>query len=305
MATRNSKALAWDLGQKQHGVVARRQLLALGFTPEAIKHRQRRGRLHPAGRGVYAIGRPELSREGRWMAAILACGEGAVLSHRSAAALYEVGKERPGIIEVTIRRRGKHQRPGIRVRSRPHLPPDDVGTFGGVPVTSPVRTMLDLATVLDPQAIAARPLERAVNDADKRDVIDPEALRAALDNRAGEPGVRALRALLDRHTFRLSDSELEILFRPIAREAGLPRPLTKHRVNGFEVDFYWPDLGLVVETDGLRYHRTPAAQSRDALRDQTHTAAGFTTLRFSHWQVKNNPTHVLRVHTQTAAHLQI
>ncbi len=83
-----------------------------------------------------------------------------------------------------------------------------------------------------------------------------------------------------------------MLFRPIAEGAGLPPPLTKQWVNGFEVDFYWPDLGLVVETDGLRYHRTPSTQSRDALRDQTHTAAGLTTLRFTHYQVKYEPAHV-------------
>ena len=125
-------------------------------------------------------------------------------------------------------------------------------------------------------------------------MIDPESLRAALDDHAAQPGVRPLRTLLDRHTFRLSDTELEVLFRPIAAEAGLPTPLTKEMVNGFEVDFYWPDLGLVVETDGWRYHRTPSAQTRDALRDQTHTASGLTPLRFSHYQVKYEPAHVRR-----------
>jgi very-short-patch-repair endonuclease len=131
-----------------------------------------------------------------------------------------------------------------------------------------------------------------INEADKRDLVDPEALRAALEAHAGEPGVRPLRALLDRQTFRLSDTELEVLFRPIATAAGLPQPQTKVWVNDFEVDFFWPDLGLVVETDGWRYHRTASAQTRDALRDQTHTAAGLTSLRFSYWQVKHDPAHV-------------
>ena len=126
----------------------------------------------------------------------------------------------------------------------------------------------------------------------------------ALDDYAGEPGVKPLRLLLDRHTFRLSDSDLEIYFRPIAKDAGLPPPLTKQWVNGFEVDFYWPDLGLVVETDGWRYHRTPATQARDALRDQTHTAAGLTPLRFSHYQVKYEPTHVCRILAKTARKLK-
>jgi very-short-patch-repair endonuclease len=233
------------------------------------------------------------------MAAILACGEGAVLSHRSAAALYGIASERPGVIEVSVRRLQGRQHPGLRVRRRPSLPGHDVGTLNRIPVTSPVRTMVDLATVLGP-----RGLERAVNEADKHDLVDPESLRIALDDHAGEPGVKALRTLLDRDTFRLSDQELELLFRPLALSAGLPLPMTKQIVNGFEVDFHWPELGLVVETDGLRYHRTPSAQSRDALRDQVHTASGLTPLRFSHWQVKYDPAHVRRVLTDTAAHLR-
>jgi len=150
--------------------------------------------------------------------------------------------------------------------------------------------LIDLATELKAHA-----LERAVNEADKHELIDPDALRASLDERTGQPGVKPLRELLDEHTFKLSDSELEVLFRPIAAKAGLPQPLTKARVNGFEVDFYWPDLGLVVETDGLKYHRTPITQSRDHIRDQTHTAAGLTAVRFNHKQVKYERQRVERV----------
>jgi very-short-patch-repair endonuclease len=179
------------------------------------------------------------------------------------------------------------------------LPAWDVGICARIPVTRPARTLIDLAGELPRQQ-----LERAVNEADKRDLVDPESLRQAVERCAGEPGVKSLRALLDRHTFRLSDSELEVLFRAIATEAGLSLPLTKRWVNGFEVDFYWPELGLVVETDSLRYHRTPSTQSRDALRDQTHTAAGLTTLRFTHRQVKHEPAHVRCTLLATAATLQ-
>jgi hypothetical protein len=159
--------------------------------------------------------------------------------------------------------------------------------------------MVDIATELP-----ERRLERAVNEADKHGVVDPEALREALFDHVGEPGVKPLRILLDRHTFRLSDDELELLFRPLVAAAGLPVPDTKVFVNGFEVDFFWPGLGLVVETDGLRYHRTASAQSRDALRDQTHTAAGMTPLRFSHWQVKYESARVRRVLAVTARRLR-
>ena len=113
--------------------------------------------------------------------------------------------------------------------------------------------------------------------------------------RQGEPGVKKLASLLDRHTFRLSDSDLEVFFRPLALAAGLPLPLTKHRVLGYEVDFWFPDHDLIVETDGLRYHRTPSQQARAARRDQTHTAAGLRVLRFTHWQIAHAPDEVTAV----------
>jgi hypothetical protein len=286
---------AWALAGRQHGVVSRKDLLGLDFSAKAIEHRVKLGRLHSVGRGIYAVGWPHMTRERRWMAAVLACGPEAALSHRSAAALWGIEVERRGWVDISVSRRCEHRRPGIRARSRPSLGEDEVVVHNGIPVTSPARTLLDLATELRPLE-----LERAVNDADKHGLIDPEELRASLDAHRGEPGVRALRTLLDRHTFRLSDSDLEVLFRPIAKASGLPPPLTKAVVNGFEVDFFWPALGLVVETDGLRYHRTPAAQARDRLRDQTHTAAGLTQLRFTHHQIKYERPYVGKVLERTA-----
>jgi very-short-patch-repair endonuclease len=272
---------AWELAGRQHGVVARRQLLALGFNSREIEHRVARGRLHLAMHGVYVVGWPQMTQKRRWMAAVLAGGEGAALSHRSAAALWEIGTERRGVVDVSVRRHAELKRPGLRVRGRPSLPADAVMYVEGIPVTSIVQTLVDLATELDTHAI-----ERAVNEADKRDLIDPEALRGELNSHAGEPGAPPLRKILDKRTFRLSDSALEVLFRPIASEAGLPSPLTKQPVNGYEVDFFWPDLGLIVETDGLRYHRTASTQARDARRDRAHILAGMTPLRFTHYEIK-------------------
>jgi hypothetical protein len=292
-------AQAWDLAGRQHGIVSRRDLLGLGFTRDAIDHRVTNGRLHPVARGIYAVGWPRMTRERRWFVAVLACGNKAGLSHRSAAALWEIANEHRARIDVSIRRRCKHRRPGIRAMGRPSLRDRDFTIRNGIPVTTPTRTLLDLATELDPKR-----LERAVNEADKRHVIDPETLRAALDEHRGEPGIRALRKLLDLHTFRLSDSELEVLFRPIAARVGLPPPLTKMKVSGFEVDFFWPDLGLVVETDGLKYHRTATAQARDHIRDQAHTAAGLVPLRFTHRQVKYERDHVRQVLEQTLKHIE-
>src|SRR6185312_6675317 len=132
-------AAAWRLARGQHGVLTRRELLGLGFSPGAIKHRVTTGRLHPVATGVYAVGRPELTREGRWMAAVRACGETAVLSHGSAAALWGIGMERRGGIDVSIRRRSDLRRPGIRVHTRIGLPPGDDTTHLRVPVTTVVR----------------------------------------------------------------------------------------------------------------------------------------------------------------------
>jgi very-short-patch-repair endonuclease len=203
-SVQHPSAEPWKLVERQHGVISRAQLLGLGFSTDAIAHRIATGRLHPVQRGVYAVGRPQLSRHGRWMAAVMSCGEQAVLSHASAAMLW-----------------GLRQREGE-----------------GVPVTTVHRTLLDLAQILGTDQ-----LEAAINAADK---------------------------------FDLTDSELERRFLPLARRAGLPRPLTGEKLNGFKVDFFWFELGLVVETDGLRYHRTPAQQARDRLRDQAHVAAGMT-----------------------------
>ncbi|MGN6815121.1 MAG: DUF559 domain-containing protein [Solirubrobacterales bacterium] len=233
------------------------------------------------------------------MAAVLACGPGALLSHRSAAALWGFAKEHPDYIEISVRRPSEARHPGIRCHRRPTLHAEDATRSQNIPLTQPVRTFIDLATVAGPKTV-----ERAINEADKRDVIDPDRLRRALDDHPGEPGIRLLREVLDEHTFRLSDDELELLFRPIAAAAGLPTPLTKQLIDGFEVDFFWPELGLVVETDGWRYHRTPSAQSRDALRFQRHTAAGLTPLRFSHYQVKYEPGHVREILERTAANLR-
>ncbi|HEX3239614.1 MAG TPA: DUF559 domain-containing protein [Solirubrobacterales bacterium] len=278
--------------------MARHQLEGLGFTRSAIAHRIEQGRLRPLSKAVYAVSQLELTREGRWMAAILACGDGACLSHRSAGALFGICEERKGVIEISVRRSGRRTRPGIKVHRRPSLPSQDVGTLNGIPVTSPVRTMIDLATEQGP-----RTLLRTINEADNRDVICAEDLREELDAYAGQPGVRPLRTLLDRDTFVLSDEELERLFLPLAREVGLPLPMTKEMVNGYEVDFFWPALKLVVETDGLRYHRTPSAQAKDARRDQAHTAAGYARLRFTHWQVKYERDYVLRILSETTARL--
>lgn len=277
----------WKLAAEQYGAVTRTQLVELGFSSEAIRHRIARGRLHPVWGGVYALGRPELTPRGRWLAATLACGREAWLSHTCAGALWGITPETNDALHVSVPQHIRPRRAGIVIHRRSALGPDDVTRHHRIPVTSPALTIIDLAARLRPDR-----LERAINEADRRDLIHPEALRRALDGIASRPGVRALRRTLDHPTFVVTESELERRFLPIASQLGLPRPRTGEVVNGFRVDFYWPELGLVVETDGLRYHRTPAQQARDRLRDQVHAAAGLTTLRFTHAQVVRDANHV-------------
>jgi hypothetical protein len=220
------------------------------------------------------------------MAAVLSCGDRAVISHDSAAGLWGIRRWPTGPIDVTVPPHVKRRRPGVRIH-RHDLDPLDRTVRERVPVTSVHRALLDIAATL-----GRRPLEPAINEADKLDLTNPESLRVDLDRYAGLAGVADLRALLDRRTFALTDSELERRFLPLTGKAGLPLPRTGQRVNGFKVDFYWPDLGLVVETDGLRYHRTPAQQARDRLRDQAHSTAGLMPLRFTHAQVRYEAAYV-------------
>lgn len=290
---------AWALAERQQWVITRAQLLRLGYSADAIKHRVNAGRLHPLWRGVYAVGRPRPGRHGLWMAAVLTCGPQAFLSHQTAAALLEMIPATPSQVHVSAPS-GRCPRGGrgIRVHRRRGPADVDVTRHLGIPVTSPALTLLDLAP-----RVSREQLERAIGEADKRDLIDPETLRKALERFAGRPGIATLRQTLDRHTFTLTDSELERRFVPLARQAGLSLPLTQQLVNGFRVDFYWPDLGLVVETDGLRYHRTPAQQAKDRLRDQAHAAAGLTPLRFTRAQVRFEPDRVRSVLEAVAARL--
>jgi len=286
----------WEIVGEQHGVITRGQLLELGIGPSAVAWRLQSGRLHAIQRGVYAVGRPDLSRHGRWTAAVMSCGPHAVLSHRSAAALYEI-VDGPVPFEVTVPLQVFRVRPGVRVYRRA-LEADECVTVEGVRVTTVARTLIDLA-----QIVTGDRLEAAINAADKRDLVDPEALRSAIESYKGRRGVRLLRQILDRNTFALTDSQLEREFLPLARSVGLGQPRTGVRLDGFKVDFFWPELGLVVETDGLRYHRTPGAQARDRLRDQAHAAAGLTTLRFTHAQVRYERDHVRRTLATVARRL--
>ena len=288
-----------SLSTAQHGVASRVQLLGLGLTSSAITYRIRRRRLHVLFPGVYAVGRPDLTLQGWMLAAAFACGAGAVLSHESAAILWGLIESPPwatfssramrpsGPFELSVSPPRTVARPGLIVHRRRALGPLDVSEHDGIPLTSPVRTLVDLAA-----RESAETVERAINRADKRGVATPDRLVLELARLPLGPGVALLRALLDRDRLILTDSVLEQRFLPIAHRAGLGPPKTQQRVSGYRVDFWWPQLGLVVETDGLRYHRTAADQARDLKRDQAHAAAGLASLRFTHHQIAHEAASV-------------
>jgi very-short-patch-repair endonuclease len=230
------------------------------------------------------------------MAAVLRCGPGAVLSHESAAELDRIRPRTMHLIEVTVPAGRAPRVPGIRVHRR-NLLPHETKHAGAIPLTSPVRTLVDLSSRL-----SVRVLEAAVTEADVLDLVDPQALRDALGMYGGRRGVRKLRAVLDRHTYRMTETELERRFLRLVRRAGLPLPDTQQHVGG-RVDFYWSELGLVVETDGWRYHRTPARQARDNRRMQEHAAAGRTAVRVSHYEVRYEPARIEVILAQTIERL--
>jgi very-short-patch-repair endonuclease len=227
-----------------------------------------------------------VGRLGRWMAAVLSCGPDALLSHRSAASLWGLLRPSTGI-EVVVPCSSLRRRPGITVHRRSWLESTHRRLVEAIPVTDVLTTLVDLASCVN-----RAQLIRAINEADRLDLIDAESLRSAIEPLSRRPGLVPLKALLGEQTFAFVDSLLELRFLALVHAAGLPKPETQARVNGFRVDFHWPELGLVVETDGPRYHRTPAQQSRDRLRDQTHAAAGMTPLRFTEAQVRFEPDRV-------------
>ena len=208
------------LAEHQHGAVATRQLLALGLTRQAIAHRAGDGRLHRVHHGVYAVGHAGLTGHGRLMAAVLAGGEGAVLSHASAAALWDLRRSDAERMDVSVRRSGRQKRDGLRLHRPRTLHPDEITTHDGIPVTTPARTVLDLAAPL-----RRRPLERILDRVEVLELADYPALHRIADAHPGHRGAPKLRAALDTHHAgtTLTRSELEERFSVSAAPTACPR----------------------------------------------------------------------------------
>lgn len=291
---------AWALARAQHWVITAAQLLAIGFSRDAIEHRVSIGRLFRLHQGVFGVGRPALEPLGRWKAAELAIGGDGGLMLDHAAAFWGMTTGFPAAdIALAIPLDADHEIPGLRTHRRCARVMREIWVRSNLRVTSPVCTLVDLAAVWEQDR-----LEAAIGEADKGNVIRADDLRVQLERLKRVPGVKALRTTLDRHTFTLTHSRLERLFRPIARRAGLGRMETQRYMGSSRVDFHFPDLGLVVETDGLRYHRTAAQQTADLRRDQAHLVAGRERVRFSHAQIRYHPDEVEDVCTRTRLRLK-
>jgi very-short-patch-repair endonuclease len=265
------------LAARQHGVVERGQLRRLGLSNSAIDRRLAAGRLHRVHQGVYAVGHPLLSGRGRWMAAVLACGPGAALSHASAAALWDLRPTAATRVDVSVPGAGGRARPGLRIHRALAM---ETTTKDGIPVTTPERTILDLAATLPKRA-----LERAIDQAEIQRLLDPASLDALVRAHAGRPGTAKLKAALMAPQ-ALTRSELEERMLAICREHALPAPQVNTSVAGHEVDFLFAEARLVVETDGWAYHRTRRAFDRDRERDAALTRARYVTLRLSDRQLR-------------------
>jgi very-short-patch-repair endonuclease len=258
---------------RQGGVLSRAQLYEIGFDNPAVERRIASGRLHRLHRGVFAVGHTIVTPRGRWLAAVLACGEGAVLSHRSAAALWEIRPTTATRIDVTVAHTSGVRSTAAIVVHRSRRPVEVVAREG-VPVTTPGRTLLDLAT-----ALPKRQLEKAAEMA--------EALRLDVVVDDAHPGARRLRAAMAHDLGHTTRSGLEDDFLDLCDRFEIPRPRVNAMVEGFEVDFCWPDERLIVETDG-RHHLTRAAFERDRARDAWLLVRGWRVMRFTTRQVRRD-----------------
>jgi very-short-patch-repair endonuclease len=276
-----------ELAARQHGVVSVEQLYSLDISDRQLRRLEATGLLHRLHQGVYGLGYLPLTRRGEWTAAVLAMGEGAVLSHRSAAALWKIwGEGGQNVVEVIVpRRHGRKRRAGIKVHRPAVLVPGELAEHEGLPVTSPSRTLLDLAA-----ALPLRHLERAIDEAARLRLCQAEDLEA-VSRVVRRPGSRQLRAVLSRHALgsTATRSELEERFLALCRRHRLPQPEVNVPLLDYVVDFLWRDASLIVEVDGHASHGTRRAFQADRDRDGRLAVAGYRVLRFTWWDVTRRP----------------
>lgn len=278
------------LATRQRGLVGRTQLLALGLGASGIDDWVSRGRLHGIHRGVYAVGHRAMPRDAAALAAVMSCGPGAVLSHRSAAELWDLRRSAMTRVEVsTPVTTGRRSRRGILLHRTRTLAREHVTRHDGIPVTTVARTLVDLAEVVSPRVV-----ERAMDQAETVRRFDLIALHAVIEANPRRLGCRRVAAMLADHAVgtTLTRSQLEERFLRLCAGAGIPPPVINPRIAGLEVDFLWPDARLVAEADSRRHHATRAAFERDRERDAVLLVAGYLVVRFTERQIVGRPAHV-------------
>jgi very-short-patch-repair endonuclease len=272
---------------RQDNVITREQLLSAGLGRGAIGHRLEAGLLQRLHRQVYLLGAAPPTFNGRVRAAVLACGAASLVSNRSAAAMWRLSDDERDTVDVTVVGRNPGRKPGIKVHRTSSLHRRDVRRRSGIPLTSPARTLLDLAATE-----TQRVLERALNEARVLKLVNDRELQAAIDRAPARKGSQALRALLD-HGPTITRSEAERRLLKLIRDANLPQPLTNVRLHGYMVDFLWPQNRMVVEFDGFAFHGHRQAFERDRKRDRTLVAAGYRVIRITWRQLTDEPLAVL------------
>ena len=276
------------LAQRQHGMVARRQLLALGMSRKAIVGRLGRGQLHEVFLGVYVVGARRISRRGRWMAATLAAGEGSVLSHRSAARLWDLLSPAAEWVDVTCPPGRVVRRKGIAAHES-LMQDDEWDVVDGIPVTAPFRTIFDLAAV-----VGRRELERAWHEAQARELRAKVSLPVLLERYPGRRGTAALRVLLEStKPETVTRNDFEEAFLTLIDAYGLPRPRMNAdlalRGRFFEIDCLWQRERIALELDSRGIHGTPKRFESDRQRDRILVAEGWRTMRVTWRQLRDEP----------------
>jgi very-short-patch-repair endonuclease len=259
------------------------------LTEHAIDHRLRSGRLHALYQGVYLLGHPVPVPGARELGAVLACGPGSVVSHRTAAGLWKLLPHSPGEIEVTVAGPRRDSRRGIRVHRTSSLDRRDVRMLHGIPITTPARTLLDLAG-----GLPTRQLEQAVAEAYARGLTNRSQLASLLARIGPRPGIPALRSLLDADRApALTRSQAEERFLALVRAAELPPPESNVRLGTYQVDFLWREQRLIVEINGFAFHSSRTAFERDRRRDAELAALGYRVIRVTWRQIVDRPEAVI------------
>jgi very-short-patch-repair endonuclease len=280
---RSGRRLA-ALAATQYGVATHAQLAELGFTRSAIGRAVERGRLHRLHRGVYAVGHAAITDHGTCLAAVLACGHGALLSHRSAGWLWGLLPACPIPAEVTAPNRGR-ARVGIGLHRVAKLEEADLGRSEGIPVTAVPRTLLDIAS-----SGATKCLQRSVDRAERLGLLDLIEIDAMLARNRGRSGVSALRDALGIYRDpAFTRSRAERLLLDALRRTGVARPAVNAFVEGFEIDAYWEKERFAVEVDGWQFHRSRAAFESDPLRQEQLKLAGIDSIRVTARRLEREP----------------